>query len=168
MARNEGDTLPQGTLLQMTQDGPAAVDMAQYATGRVAIFALPGAYTGICSTQHVPSFIRTADQFRAKGVDRIVCVSVNDPFVMGAWAKDTGAEAAGLTFLSDADGAFTEAMGMSFDAPPAGLFGRSADLGRCRGSAVAGLRTFPAGPSLAGGRPRAGGGNLSRGRRQDR
>lgn len=125
MARNEGDTLPQGTLLQMTQDGPAAVDMAQYATGRVAIFALPGAYTGICSTQHVPSFIRTADQFRAKGVDRIVCVSVNDPFVMGAWAKDTGADAAGLTFLSDADGAFTEAMGMSFDAPAAGLFGRS-------------------------------------------
>ena len=125
MARNEGDTLPQGTLLQMTQDGPAAVDMAQYATGRVAIFALPGAYTGLWSTQHVPSFIRTADQFRAKGVDRIVCVSVNDPFVMGAWAKDTGAEAAGLTFLSDADGAFTEAMGMSFDAPPAGLFGRS-------------------------------------------
>ena len=92
---------------------------------RVAIFALPGAYTGTCSTQHVPSFIRTADQFRAKGVDRIVCVSVNDPFVMGAWAKDTGAEAAGLTFLSDADGAFTEAMGMSFDAPAAGLFGRS-------------------------------------------
>lgn len=125
MALNEGDKLPEGTLLQMTQDGPAAVDMAQYATGRVAIFALPGAYTGICSTQHVPSFIRTADQFRAKGVDRIVCVSVNDPFVMGAWAKDTGAEAAGLTFLSDADGAFTEAMGMSFDAPAAGLFGRS-------------------------------------------
>ena len=125
MARNEGDTLPQGTLLQMTQDGPAAVDLAQYATGRAAIFALPGAYTGTCSTQHVPSFIRTADQFRAKGVDRIVCVSVNDPFVMGAWAKDTGAEAAGLTFLSDADGAFTEAMGMSFDAPAAGMFGRS-------------------------------------------
>lgn len=125
MALNEGDKLPEGTLLQMAQDGPAAVDLAQYATGRVAIFALPGAYTGICSTQHVPSFIRTADQFRAKGVDRIVCVSVNDPFVMGAWAKDTGAEAAGLTFLSDADGAFTEAMGMSFDAPAAGLFGRS-------------------------------------------
>ena len=125
MALNEGDKLPEGTLLQMTEAGPAAVDLAQYATGRVAIFALPGAYTGTCSTQHVPSFIRTADQFRAKGVDRIVCVSVNDPFVMGAWAKDTGAEAAGLTFLSDADGAFTEAMGMSFDAPAAGLFGRS-------------------------------------------
>lgn len=125
MALNEGDKLPGGTLLEMTQDGPAQVDLAQYATGRVAIFALPGAYTGTCSTQHVPSFIRTADQFRAKGVDRIVCVSVNDPFVMGAWAKDTGADTAGLTFLADADGAFTAAMGMNFDAPPAGLFGRS-------------------------------------------
>lgn len=125
MALNQGDKLPGGTLLEMTQDGPAQVDLAQYATGRVAIFALPGAYTGTCSTQHVPSFIRTADQFRAKGVDRIVCVSVNDPFVMGAWAKDTGADKAGLTFLADADGAFTAAMGMNFDAPPAGLFGRS-------------------------------------------
>ena len=125
MARNEGDTLPQGTLLQMTQDGPAAVDLAQYATGRVAIFALPGAYTGTCSTQHVPSFIRTADQFRAKGVDRIVCVSVNDPFVMGAWAASTGADKAGLTFLGDADGSFTKAIGLDFDVPQSGFFGRS-------------------------------------------
>ena len=125
MALNEGDRLPAGKLLQMTDNGPAEVDLADYATGRVAIFALPGAYTGTCSTQHVPSFIRTADQFRAKGVDRIVCISVNDPFVMGAWAKDTGADTAGLTFLSDADGSFTKAMGMGFDAPPAGLFGRS-------------------------------------------
>lgn len=125
MARNEGDRLPEGTLLELTQDGPSQVDLAQYAQGRVAIFALPGAYTGTCSTQHVPSFIRTADQFRVKGVDRIVCISVNDPFVMGAWAKDTGADKAGLTFLADADGAFTQAMGMNFDAPPAGLFGRS-------------------------------------------
>ena len=63
--------------------------------------------------------------FRAKGVDRIICVSVNDPFVMGAWRTATGADKAGLTFLSDADGSFTQAMGMGFDAPPAGLFGRS-------------------------------------------
>ncbi|MFD1794988.1 peroxiredoxin [Paracoccus aurantiacus] len=125
MALGEGDKLPSGKLLQMTENGPAAVDLADYQTGRVAIFALPGAYTGTCSTQHVPSFIRTADQFRGKGVDRIVCISVNDPFVMGAWATDTGADKAGLTFLSDADGAFTKAMGMNFDAPPAGLLGRS-------------------------------------------
>ena len=125
MALGEGDKLPSGTLLQMTENGPAQVDLAQYTTGRVAIFALPGAYTGTCTTAHVPSFIRTADQFRAKGVDRIVCVSVNDPFVMGAWAETTGADKAGLTFLGDADGSFTKAMGLGFDAPPAGLFGRS-------------------------------------------
>ena len=121
-----GSRLPEATLLTMGESGAEVVTLSDRLKGRkVVIFGLPGAYTGTCSTQHVPSFIRTADQFRAKGVDRIVCVSVNDPFVMGAWAKDTGAEAAGLTFLSDADGAFTEAMGMSFDAPPAGLFGRS-------------------------------------------
>ncbi len=125
MALGEGDKLPSGTLLELTENGPAPVDLADYATGRVAIFALPGAYTGTCTTAHVPSFIRTADKFRAKGVDRIVCVSVNDPFVMGAWAASTGADKAGLTFLGDADGSFTKAMGMNFDAPPAGLFGRS-------------------------------------------
>lgn len=125
MALGEGDKLPTGKLLQMTENGPAEVDLADYAKGRVAIFALPGAYTGTCTTAHVPSFIRTADQFRDKGVDRIVCISVNDPFVMGAWAQSTGADKAGLTFLGDADGSFTKAMGMGFDAPPAGLLGRS-------------------------------------------
>lgn len=125
MALTEGDKLPGGTLLTMTENGPAEVDLADYAKGRVAIFALPGAYTGTCTTAHVPSFIRTADQFREKGIDRIVCISVNDPFVMGAWSESTGADKAGLTFLADADGSFTKAMGMGFDAPPAGLFGRS-------------------------------------------
>ncbi len=125
MALGEGDKLPAGKLLQLTANGPAEVDLADLAKGRVAIFALPGAYTGTCSTMHVPSFIRAADGFRAKGVERIICVSVNDPFVMGAWSEATGADEAGLTFLADADGAFTKAMGMDFDAPPAGLFGRS-------------------------------------------
>ncbi|WP_313136463.1 peroxiredoxin [Paracoccus jeotgali] len=125
MTISEGDQLPEGKLLKSGENGPETVDMADYTTGRVAIFALPGAYTGTCSTQHVPSFIRTADQFREKGVDRIVCISVNDPFVMAAWARDTCADEAGLTFLADADGEFTKAMGMAFDAPQAGLFGRS-------------------------------------------
>ncbi|MDO5603862.1 MAG: peroxiredoxin [Paracoccus sp. (in: a-proteobacteria)] len=125
MMLQQGNKLPSGNLLEMTASGPKPVDMGDYARGRVAIFALPGAYTGTCSTQHVPSFIRTADAFRTKGVDRIVCISVNDPFVMGAWAKDTGADKAGLTFLADADGSFTRAMGASFDAPPVGLIGRS-------------------------------------------
>ena len=89
------------------------------------LFGLPGAYTGVCTTAHVPSFIRTKDAFAAKGVDEVICVSVNDPFVMGAWAKDTGADVAGLSMLGDAEGTFIKALGLDFTAPPAGLIGRS-------------------------------------------
>jgi len=73
----------------------------------------------------VPSFIRTKDQFDGKGVDEIICVSVNDPFVMKAWGEATGADAAGLTMLADPESAFTTAIGMNFDAPPVGLMARS-------------------------------------------
>jgi cytochrome c peroxidase len=69
--------------------------------------------------------VRTKDQFDAKGVDEIICVSVNDPFVMGAWGADTGATAAGITMLADPESAFTKAIGMDFTAPPAGLLDRS-------------------------------------------
>lgn len=121
-----GDTLPGATMLVMGDAGPQGVDLAAKLNGRkVAIFGLPGAYTGVCSTAHVPSFIRSMDALKAKGVDEVICVSVNDPFVMAAWAKDTGAADAGLTMLGDADGAWTAAIGMDFTAPPAGLIGRS-------------------------------------------
>ncbi len=121
-----GDTLPGATLLAVGEAGPGAVDLGEKLKGRkVVIFGLPGAYTGTCSTAHVPSFIRTADKFAAKGVDEIICVSVNDPFVMKAWGEATGATAAGISFLGDADGSFTKAIGLAFDAPPVGLFGRS-------------------------------------------
>ena len=73
----------------------------------------------------MPSFIRTKDQFAAKGVDEIICVSVNDPFVMKAWGEATGATEAGITMLSDAGSEFTTGIGMNFDAPPAGLMARS-------------------------------------------
>ncbi|NVO26387.1 peroxiredoxin [Donghicola sp. C2-DW-16] len=121
-----GDTLPGATMLVMGEAGPQGVDLAEKLNGRkVVIFGLPGAYTGVCSTAHVPSFIRSMDALKAKGVDEVICVSVNDPFVMAAWAKDTGAADAGLTMLGDADGAWTAAIGMDFTAPPAGLIGRS-------------------------------------------
>ncbi|NVO22022.1 peroxiredoxin [Donghicola mangrovi] len=121
-----GDTLPGATMLVMGEAGPQGVDLAEKMNGRkVVIFGLPGAYTGVCSTAHVPSFIRSMDALKAKGVDEVICVSVNDPFVMSAWAKDTGAADAGLTMLGDADGAWTAAIGMDFTAPPAGLIGRS-------------------------------------------
>jgi cytochrome c peroxidase len=92
---------------------------------KIVIFAVPGAYTGVCTTAHVPSFMRTKDAFAAKGVDEIICIAVNDPFVMQAWGESTGATKAGLTMLSDAEGAFTQAIGMDFNAPPAGLINRS-------------------------------------------
>ena len=100
--------------------------MADKVKGRkVAIFAVPGAFTPTCHSAHVPSFIRTKDQFDAKGVDEIICISANDPFVMQAWGEATGANAAGITMMADAESAFTDAIGMRFDAPPAGLIGRS-------------------------------------------
>lgn len=122
-----GEKLPGATLLKIGANGPEAVDLAATLAGRkVVIFAVPGAYTGVCTTAHVPSFIRTKPQFDAKGVDEILCVSVNDPFVMAAWGEATGASAAGITLLADAEAAFTKAIGMAFSAPPVGLIDRSA------------------------------------------
>ncbi|MEO1107129.1 MAG: peroxiredoxin [Pseudomonadota bacterium] len=121
-----GDTLPDATLTQMGAEGPEEVRISDKTKGRkVVIFAVPGAYTGTCTTAHVPSFIRTKDQFDAKGVDEVICISVNDPFVMHAWGESTGAAAAGLTMLGDATSEFTKALGMDFDAPPVGLIARS-------------------------------------------
>ena len=126
MTISEGDTLPEATLVGMGDEGPAPVALADKTKGRkVVIFAVPGAYTPTCHSAHVPSFMRTKEQFDAKGVDEIICVSVNDPFVMSAWGEATGATAAGITMLSDAQSAFTTAIGMNFDAPPVGLMARS-------------------------------------------
>ncbi len=121
-----GTALPDATLIEMTAEGPAPVALSDKTKGRkIVIFAVPGAFTPTCHAAHVPSFIRTKDQFSNKGIDEIICVSANDPFVMGAWGEATGATAAGLTMLADADSSFTDAIGMRFDAPPAGLIGRS-------------------------------------------
>ncbi|MFV0513019.1 MAG: peroxiredoxin [Jhaorihella sp.] len=122
-----GDRLPEATLMQIGENGPEAVTLADKLKGRkVVIFAVPGAYTPTCHSAHVPSFIRTRDKLAAKGVDEIVCVAVNDPFVMKAWGETTGASAAGITMLSDPGCSFTESIGMRIDAPPAGLLARSA------------------------------------------
>lgn len=125
MALSKGDKLPGGTLLKLGANGPEAVDAADLATGRTIIFAVPGAYTPTCTNSHMPSFVKNAEALRQKGIGQIVCITVNDPFVAAAWAKDTGADAAGIQVLADADGSFTKALGFSFDAPPAGLLGRS-------------------------------------------
>ena len=121
-----GDTLPSATLLVIGPDGPESVSLDEKTKGRkVVIFGLPGAFTNTCTSAHVPSFIRTKDQFDAKGVDEIICIAVNDPHVMKAWGEATGAATAGLTLLADADSSFTGAIGMQFDAPAAGFHKRS-------------------------------------------
>ena len=126
MTISVGQSLPDANLLQMGEDGPETVALSSKLKGRkVVLFGLPGAYTGVCTTAHVPSFIRTKDKFAAKGVDEIICVSVNDPFVLKAWGESTGAAAAGIAILGDSDAAFTKAIGLDFTAPPAGLINRS-------------------------------------------
>ncbi|MEL6607927.1 MAG: peroxiredoxin [Pseudomonadota bacterium] len=126
MSISKGDTLPEATLIKMGDDGPVEVTTKDLTTGRkVVIFGVPGAYTPTCSVSHVPSFMRTKSQFMDKGVDEIVCVSVNDPFVMKAWGESTGASEEGLTMLADPASELTKAMGLDFDAPPVGLHARS-------------------------------------------
>lgn len=126
MTISTGDRFPTATLRQMGPNGPEAVELADKMKDRkVVIFALPGAFTGPCSTAHVPSFIRTAPAFAAKGVAEIICIAVNDPFALKAWGEATGATAAGITMLGDSDGALTHTLGMEFTAPALGLIGRS-------------------------------------------
>ncbi len=126
MTIKKGDTLPNATLLVMGEDGPAPVVLSDKLEDRkVVIFGLPGAYTGTCSTAHVPSFMVTYDAFKAKGVDEIICISVNDPFVMKAWGDSTRAIETGITMLADAESKFTTAIGMNFSAAPVGFVDRS-------------------------------------------
>lgn len=126
MTISVGDKLPGANLLRMGENGPEAVDLAAKLAGRkVVIFGLPGAYTGVCTTAHVPSFMRNMDKLAAKGVAEVICISANDPFVLKAWGEATGAAAAGITFLGDAQSEFIKAIGLDFSAPPAGLINRS-------------------------------------------
>lgn len=121
-----GQTLPHAVLLQKTADGPVKVDLNEKLSGRkVVLFGLPGAFTPTCDAAHLPSFIRTKGAFDAKGVDEIICVSVNDVHVMELWGRQSGAAEAGITLLADGDASFTKAIGMEYSNPAAGMFDRS-------------------------------------------
>ena len=123
---SEGDRLPGATLMRVGTEGPEKVELGPLLDGRkVVLFAVPGAFTPTCHSAHMPSFVRTRGAFAEKGIDEVICVSVNDPFVLKVWDEATGADAAGITLLADPEGSFTRAIGMAFDAPPAGLIGRS-------------------------------------------
>lgn len=124
MTISVGDKLPQATLVKATPDGPEQVDTQSYFAGKtVALFAVPGAYTPTCSAKHLPSFIEKGADLKAKGVDEIACVSVNDVFVMGAWGKAN--DAGDVTMLADWDASFATALGLTMDGSKFGLGTRS-------------------------------------------
>ena len=127
-----GDTVPATTLMEFSEAegegcslGPNPVPVAQATAGKtIALFALPGAFTPTCSAKHVPGFLESSEQFKAAGVDEIWCVSVNDAFVMGAWAREQKA-AGKVRMLADGDAAFTKATGLTLDLTGRGMGLRS-------------------------------------------
>ncbi len=120
-----GDTLPNATFMTMTKEGPQPMTTEAVFKGRrVALFAVPGAFTPTCSARHLPGFKDKAGELKAKGVDAIACVSVNDVFVMGAWGEGQGVGEAVL-MLADGNGAFTRALGLELDGSKFGMGTRS-------------------------------------------
>ncbi len=127
-----GDTLPHTTLMEYSEVegegcsiGPNAVDVAKATAGKtIALFALPGAFTPTCSAKHVPGYVEKYEQFKAAGVDEIWCVSVNDAFVMGAWARDQHTNGK-VRMLADGSADFTKATGLTLDLAARGMGLRS-------------------------------------------
>src|SRR5262245_36695609 len=125
MAIKAGDKLPDVKLKEMGDGGPKDVSLAEITKGkRVVLFAVPGAFTPTCSMKHLPGFVESADAIRKKGVDDIVCISVKDAFVMGAWGKSSGATGK-VRMLADGNGEFTKAVGLQLDASGFGMGQRS-------------------------------------------
>jgi glutaredoxin/glutathione-dependent peroxiredoxin len=132
MAIKVGDRLPEGTLTEMVDTerpgctiGPNNFSVSEQAKGkRVAIFAVPGAFTPTCSAKHVPSYVQNIDKLRAKGVDEVWCIAVNDAFVMGAWGKDQKADGK-VRMMADGSAAYTKALGLELDLVARGMGVRS-------------------------------------------
>ena len=116
-----GDKLPDGTLYEMGEDGPKPITVAELTRGkRIVFFGLPGAFTPTCSALHVPGYVAQADQIKAKGIDHIVCLSVNDAFVMGAWGKDQKVGDK-VRMLGDGSGLWTKSLGLELNLVEKGL-----------------------------------------------
>ena len=125
MTIKTGDKIPSATLMEMQDGKPTPVSTDAFFAGKkVALFALPGAFTPTCSAKHVPGFVQNYDALKAKGVDLIACLSVNDAFVMGAWGKDQGAGDK-VRMLADGNGEFTQAVGLEMDGTKFGMGKRS-------------------------------------------
>ena len=143
-----GDRLPSATLTIMTAEGPKPLTTAELCEGKkVVLFAVPGAFTPTCSVQHLPGYVDNAQSLKDKGVDTVACVSVNDPFVMGAWGKDreVGED---LMMLSDGNGDFTEAIGLEMDGSGFGLGTRSQRYAMIIDDGVVSTLNVESGPGL--------------------
>jgi peroxiredoxin len=125
MTIKEGDKIPSAELQMKTTEGIEQVSTDEFFKGRkVVVFAVPGAFTPTCSAKHLPGFVQNADAIKAKGVDEIACVSVNDAFVMGAWGEGQGAGGK-VTMLADGSAKFAQALGLDLDLVDRGLGVRS-------------------------------------------
>ena len=119
-----GERLPDVPLAIATGEGPQQVSSGDYFSGKkVALFAVPGAFTPTCSARHLPSYVEKAEDLKAKGVDEIACISVNDPFVMAAWGERDGSQ--DITMIADGNGAFADAVGLEMDGAKFGMGKRS-------------------------------------------
>jgi len=121
MTIKAGERMPAGTLKTMTKDGPKDVSVEELLKGKkVVLFSVPGAFTPTCDAKHLPGFLQLADQLKAKGIDTIACMAVNDVFVMNAWGKASGA-ADKVLMLADGNGDYAKALGLTMDASRFGM-----------------------------------------------
>jgi peroxiredoxin len=121
MAIKVGDKMPSGTLTVVTKEGPQKVSADEFFKGKkVVLFSVPGAFTPTCDAKHLPGFVERAADLRAKGIDTIACLAVNDPFVMKAWGKAQGVEGK-VEMLADGNAEYTKALGLDFDASGFGM-----------------------------------------------
>jgi glutaredoxin/glutathione-dependent peroxiredoxin len=119
-----GDRIPDVPLAIATADGPQPTSSGEFFSGKkVALFAVPGAFTPTCSARHLPSYVEKANDLKSKGVDEIACISVNDAFVMSAWGKADGSQ--DITMLADGNGQFADALGLTMDGSKFGMGKRS-------------------------------------------
>jgi peroxiredoxin len=125
MAIKEGDKIPSGTVTMMTGEGPKPVSTDDLFKGKkVVVFAVPGAFTPTCSAKHLPGFVEKAQEIKAKGINTIACIAVNDAFVMDAWGKSQNT-AGKVEMLADGSSKFTDALGLGMDLTDRGLGKRS-------------------------------------------
>jgi peroxiredoxin len=116
MSIKVGDKMPSGTLTVATDEGPQKVSTEEFFKGKkVVLFSVPGAFTPTCDAKHLPGFVERADEIRAKGVDTIACIAVNDPFVMKAWGKSQGCSGK-VQMIADGNAEYTKALGLEMDA----------------------------------------------------